>query len=384
MKIAIIIEDVNRVAGQERVVAELLDRLAPRHEVHLFCYSASEVPDGVTVHRLWHPPVKSFMVRALWMVLASWLAVRPRRFDAVLSQGGNALNQTHALVHNCLPRRWDLTRQVYWKLRPPSLRERLLRTIWYALVVRLERRAVRRCRNGRVLAVSHELADLLAQYHGVPREGIVVCENGVDHEVFTPDAADPARSRLREELDLRDDDLLALFLGGLWLEKGASYSIEALAHADRRLHLCLAGRDDPSPFIELAERHGVANRLHFLPPTDRPWEYYHAADLFLFPGHAEGFGLVAVEAAACGLPVLMTKVGVAERLITDGVSGYLISQNPQEIAERLNVLVDDPARRERMGQAAAQASFSFSWERQAGEIEQALLVWCESNAQTFQ
>jgi len=372
MKIAIIIEDVNRVAGQERVVAELLHRLATRHEIHLFCYEASDIPGGVIMHRLRQPRVHSFMVRALWIVLASWFAVRVRRYDAVLSQGGNALNQTHTLVHNCLARRWELTRQVYWKLRPPSLVERLLRTFWYTTVVRLERRAVRRCRQGRTLAVSHELADLLSHYHGVPREEITVCENGVDHQVFFPDPADPARSRLRAEMGVAEDDVLAIFLGGLWLEKGATYSVEALSRTDARLHLCLAGRDDPEPFRTLAAKLGVAQRLHFLPGTDRPWEYFRAADLLLFPGHAEGFGLVAVEAAACGLPVLMTRVGVGERLVQDGVSGYLISQECDEIAERLNALVCNPEERRRMGATAYAASLQFSWDRQATEVEQAL------------
>ncbi|MEN6643284.1 MAG: glycosyltransferase family 4 protein [Armatimonadia bacterium] len=373
MRIAIIIEDVNKVAGQERVVAELAQRLAPRHDVHIFCYTAADLPESVTVHRLRKPPCHFFMARALWIVVASLFAVKRSQFDAILSQGGNALNQTHTLVHNCLARRWELTRSHYWRLRPPSLLQRLIRTVWYRIVVALERRAVRRCRDGHTLTVSAELADLLARYHDVPREDMTVCENGVDHERFRPDANDPARAALRKQLELPDDAVLALFLGGIWLEKGVTYSIEGLAQSDPRAHLCLAGRDDPAPFLALAQKLGVADRLHFLPPTDHPWEYYHAADLFLFPGHAEGFGLVAVEAAACGLPVLMTRVGVAERLLTDGVSGYLISQDPTEIATRLNTLAADPQLRRQMGEAAALASQRFSWDRQAAEIEAALM-----------
>ena len=372
MKIAIIVEDVNKSAGQERVVAELATRLAARHEVHLFCYTAADVPATVTIRRLRPPPCRSFMARALWMVTASYLAVRPNQFEVVLSQGGNALNQTFALVHNCLAGRWELTRSDYWRLRRPGPGQRLLRALWYRIVVALERRAVRRCRDGRTLAVSGELADLLSRAHGVPREGLVVCENGVDHAAFYPNPADPARPALREQLGLSPDDLLALFLGGLWLEKGATYSVEALVHAGPRVHLCLAGRDDPEPFRKLAERLGVADRLHFLPPTDRPWEYYRAADCLVFPGHAEGFGLVAVEAAACGLPVLMTRVGVAERLITDGVSGYLIDRDPAQIAARLDGLAADPELRRSMSAAAVATSERFSWERQAAEIEAAL------------
>lgn len=372
MRIAIIIEDVNRRAGQERVLAELLWRLVPRHEVHLFCYEAEDIPPEVVVHRLRRPPVKSFMAGALWIVVRSLLAVNPRRFDVVLSQGGNALNQTHTLVHACQAQRWQLTREVYWPLAPPSLPERLLRTFWYRVTAGLEGRAVRRCSPGGVLAVSAELANQLSRYHRVPRESILVCENGVDHERFQPDPTSPRRAALRRELGLGEDDVLALFLGGLWLEKGAWYSVQALPHCPPTLHLCLAGRDDPAPFRRLAESLGVADRLHFLPPTDRPWEYYQAADLFLFPGHSEGFGLVAAEAAACGLPVLMARIGVAEQLIEEGVSGFLVDHDPLQIADRLSELVTDPQRRRRMGERAHVAALRFTWERQAAEIEAAL------------
>ena len=372
MKIAILIEDVNKSAGQERVIAELVARLVKRHEVHLFCFEARDIPPQVIVHRLRRPPLRFFMVRALWMVLAGRLAVHPRAYDVVLSQGGNALNQTHTLVHTCLAKRWELTRRVYWRLRPPSLSERVIRSLWFKLVVTLERRAVRRCRNGRTLAVSHELAEVLSREHGVPREGIIACENGVDHERFRPDPQDPARARLRAAMGLQEDDLLALFLGGRWIEKGASYAVEALTHVNPRVHLCLAGRDRPEPFVAQATRLGVADRLHILPATERAWEYYHAADAFVLPGHEEGFGLVAVEAAACGLPVLMTPVGVAERLIEDGVSGFLIAQDPREIAQRLDWLAADAGRRRQMGRAANTSSLKFSWDRQASEIEAAL------------
>jgi len=372
MKIAIAIEDVNKSAGQERVIAELVARLVPRHEVHLFCFAAQDIPPAVIVHRLPQPPLRFFMVRALWMVLMTWLRVKARDYDVVLSQGGNAVNQTHTLVHTCLALRWELTRKVYWRLRPPSLFERLLRTVWFNLVVPLERRAVRRCRNGRTFTVSQELAEVQSQRHGVPLAGLIPCENGVDHDRFQPQPDDPARLPLRRTMGLKDGDLLALFLGGRWLEKGASYAVEALAHSAPQVHLCLAGRDDPAPFRALAEQLGVAERLHFLPATERPWEYYHAAEVFVLPGHEEGFGLVAVEAAACGLPVLMTRVGVAERLIEDGVSGYLIMQDAEQIAAHLSELAADSPLRQRLGQGAEQSARKFSWDRQAAEIEAGL------------
>jgi UDP-glucose:(heptosyl)LPS alpha-1,3-glucosyltransferase len=369
LRIAVIAEDVHQRGGQERVLAELLTRLSLRHEVHLFGYRAEDLPPAVIFHRLRSPFPRTVRTRAVCIALLTRWRVRPRDYDVILSQGGNALIQNFALMHTCQAERRRLLREIYASGVSPA--RRLLQSLWYALIVRLERRAVRRCRGGRVLAVSQDLARLLCQHHGLQPEDITVCANGVDHTRFFPQADAPARSGIRGALGLPEDALLALFLGGLWREKGAAYSVAALAQADPRVHLCLAGGDDPAPFAALATSLGVADRLHFLPPTEHPEDCYHAADVFLFPGHHEGFGLVALEAAACGLPVLMTRVGVAEQLVRDDQSGYLIERDPVQIAQLLNRLVAEPELRQRLGQGAQEASLAFSWERQAEQIEAA-------------
>ena len=368
MRIAVIAEDVNRTGGQERVVCELLQRLAPHHDVHLYCYTAADLAPEVTLHRL-RSPGGSVMLRALWMVIASTVLVRRSCFDIILSQGGNTLVQNVALVHTCQAQRRELTHQGYWRLQPPSPVERLVRTVWLKLVTALERRAVRRCRNGRTIAVSAHLRDLLCRYHGVSPDDICVCENGVDHERFAPSPSPSRRQALRQKLEVADDELLAVFVGGLWLQKGVTHSLEALAQTRCRVKLCLAGGDDPAFFTHMAEDLGVADRVCFLPPTDRPWEVFQAGDVLLFPGHSEGFGLVALEAAACGLPIVMTPIGIAGRLVEDGVTGFLVNQDASEIAGRLDQLAADSDLRRRMGQAARERSREFSWDRQAREIE---------------
>jgi glycosyltransferase involved in cell wall biosynthesis len=371
LRLALIAEHIHRHGGQERVTAELVSRLAQRHEVHLYCYSAADLPPEVTVHRLWCPG-RSATLQALFIPLLSALALRPRRFDAVLSQGGNALRQNFVICHTCHASR----RRAAARPHPQQPRENrpwrflhYLRSLWARS---MEGRAVRRCA-GRVIAVSTALAQVLAAEHGVRREDILVAPNGVDHQLFNPERRRAQREETRRELGLAEGEFCLLFVGGMWFEKGLPLLVWALARLPAPARLVVVGKGDTAALAAVAQEAGVADRVLVVGPSAEVDRYYAAADCFAFPSEAEGFGLVLAEAAACGLPLIATPVGIAPELIEDGVSGYLVTRDPRQIAQRLEVLAGDPALRERMGQAAHERARALTWDSQAERIERFFL-----------
>ncbi len=372
MQIAILIEDVSRTGGQERVIAELAPRLAQNHEIHLYCLTARDIDEElIHVHRL-RAPCRFTMARALWFTFTAGRAARRAGHDLLLSQGGNSLHQDAVLCHTCQAFRatlWD----AHWRLRPPTLFQRLVRRLWTRIVVNLERRAVRACR-GHVAAVSDELKRQLMAYHGLQDEDVVVTPNGVDHSVFHPGTRQQFRRPTRRRLGLSDQDFVVVYVGGQWLQKGVTHLIDALAKMQHQgAHLLVVGSDDPAFFREYAQQRAVEHRVHFPGATPRPQEYYGAADCLGLPTGAEGFSLVALEAAACGLPVLMTRVGIAGELIQDGITGFLIEGRGDDIAAKLDFLAENEARRRQMGQAAAAAAKRFSWDAQAAALERLLV-----------
>ena len=371
LRLAVIIEHVNRHGGQERVIAELVSRLCRRHEVHVYCYGAEDLPPEVIVHRLWRPG-RSSTLQALCIPLLSTLAVRPRDYDAVLSQGGNALRQNFVLCHIChAPRRRAAARpQAQQPGEPLPWRCLLYLRHWWAAA--MEGRAVRRCA-GRVIAVSAALAQMLAAEHGVRREDILVAPNGVDHEFFNLERRAACREEARRELGLAEGEFCVLFVGGRWAEKGLSFLVAALARLEGPARLVVRGKGDNAALAALAAEAGVADRVQWVPPRPEVHRYYAAADCFAFPSEAEGFALVLAEAAACGLPLISTPVGIAPELIAEGVSGYLITRDARQIAQRLQMLAGDPALRERMGRASAERVRGFTWDNQAELVEQFLL-----------
>jgi len=380
LRIALVIEDVGPGGGQERVIAELAPRLARNHDLHLFCFEARDVPlDGITVHRLRDPRLPLGM-RALWFMLASSLAIRPRDFDVILSQGGNCLVQNAMLAHTGHRERRRIRRELQQRGRQRTI----VRRAWEALrdraFIRLEARAVRRCR-GRIMTVSRSLSGYFLREYGLLPEQVHVTRNGVDHAVFHRGLREEARPRIRACLGIGEDEFVAIFMGGRWHEKRLVEVVQALGLTRAPVRLVVVGDGERAPFEAIAAEAGARERLLFVAHVDRPQEYLAMADCLVAPNPEEPFGLVTLEAAACGLPLIAARTGAALDLVEDGVSGFFVEPEPAQIAPRLDELARDRERVTAMGEAAWERAQAFSWERQAEEIEALLLRFAAEEAE---
>ncbi|MGH2659665.1 MAG: glycosyltransferase, partial [Actinomycetota bacterium] len=123
--------------------------------------------------------------------------------------------------------------------------------------------------------------------------------------------------------------------------------------------------------MDLAGALGVGERVMFFPPQPqaRLADFYAAAECTLVPSRSESFGLVALEAQACGSPVVAAAVGGLRYLVADGVTGFLVEgHDPGDHAERLLELLRHPGLARRMGEAGVAFSLRFSWDATAAEI----------------
>ena len=122
----------------------------------------------------------------------------------------------------------------------------------------------------------------------------------------------------------------------------------------------------------LAEELGVAGRLSFLnavPHSDLPL-YYNAADVCVVPSYYESFGLVALEAMACGVPVVASRVGGLKETVQDGRTGYLVPWRcPERFAERLDLLLRNEQLRRSLGREGRAAAGRFRWPEVATRVE---------------
>jgi D-inositol-3-phosphate glycosyltransferase len=219
-----------------------------------------------------------------------------------------------------------------------------------------------------------EAQDLVSCYDADPCR-LSVVQPGVDLDRFRPIPG--ATVAARRALGLPERGYVVAFVGRIQPLKGPDVLINALAHSPLReedvtVVICGgpsgSGLDRPTSLIELASSLGVSHKVRFLPPQtgEALASLYRAADLVAVPSHNESFGLVALEAQACGTPVVAAAVGGLVTAVTDGVSGVLVDgHDPRDWSRVLGRLLLAPARRLQLSVGAVRHASNFSWDRTA-------------------
>ena len=231
-----------------------------------------------------------------------------------------------------------------------------------------------------IVASAPDEREWLIDLYAAHPERIHVIPPGVDHATFRPGDREAAKA----DLGLSGKQVL-LFVGRLQPLKGADTAIEALEHliAWGRLRKeeatlvivggasGVAGAAEPARLQRLAEDLGLASVVRFVAaqPHRKLPGYYKAADVCLVPSHAESFGLVALEAQACGTPVVAAGVGGLRSIVRHGQTGFLVQPGAgAAFAERVWRILSDRPLATNMGRLAVCGSSDFSWERSADEL----------------
>lgn len=209
-----------------------------------------------------------------------------------------------------------------------------------------------------VLSVSGALADRMTHVVGFPRYRIQVIPNGVDTERFRP--LDSTKSELRRQLGLPPSGLLIGMVARFVRFKDHAGVIRAVAMLRGRgtqTHLAFAGSGPLRGELEqLASALGVSDCVHFLGEMPRVERLLHALDVFVSnSSHNEGMSNAILEALACAIPVVATRVAASPELLDEGSAGLLISpRDPDALATALRQLVDKPELRKLLSQAGRQ------------------------------
>jgi D-inositol-3-phosphate glycosyltransferase len=239
-----------------------------------------------------------------------------------------------------------------------------------------------------VIAATPLDRDHMLQHYVADPSRIHIIPCGVNREQFLPIPQYDARATLAPAIP--NNHLVAVCIGRMEPLKGMDYLIQAMALLRERypawqdrLRLWLIGGEPESAqaywnseqqrLATLRDRLGLTEHVHFLggQPHERLPLYYAAADVCVVPSLYESFGLVALEAQACGCCVVASDVGGLRATIIHEQSGVLVPpSNPHALADQLGALFANPAYRATLGAAAAQRAAEFSWSRIAERIVQ--------------
>ncbi len=216
-----------------------------------------------------------------------------------------------------------------------------------------------------IATTRHEL-DAMNDIYNIEPTGVAVIPCGVDTNLFRPLDMEECKKRI----DLQNKRVI-LFVGRIEPLKGLDLLLQAVAQVENQENLRLVivgGRkenyEEISRLQVLAETLGIESITQFkgAVPQDQLPIYYNAADICLLPSYYESFGLVALEAQACGTPVIASRVGGLPTIVRDNETGYLISWHcPEPFAEHLEMLLQNEPLRHAMGQAGRRRALDLSW-----------------------
>jgi D-inositol-3-phosphate glycosyltransferase len=242
-----------------------------------------------------------------------------------------------------------------------------------------ERRVLRRA--DRIVAATIAEVTQLRFLYKAPSEKLVVIPPGVDVSHFYPIPADEAKMYV----GLKSDDRMVLFVGRIEPLKGVDTLIQAMSclqlKESQRVHLAIIGGDpSASPremsgemarLQKLCDDLSVGQTVVFLGKRDQdrlPY-YYSAAELLVMPSHYESFGMVALEAMACGTPVIASEVGGLAYLVRDGETGFTIpDQEPEALCEKISWLLNDHELHRTMSARAVEYAQDYAWEKITEQI----------------
>jgi glycosyltransferase involved in cell wall biosynthesis len=273
-----------------------------------------------------------------WSPLISLGAIVPNRVDVVIVQFCNA----------------GFAQQGIIRFSRSSWLWRLHGLVSQALALGFEHWCYRPERVRRMTAVSELVKEELQAHYEVASVPIDVIPNGVDLERFRPDA--DIRQRERQRLGLSPDELAAIFVGGDWRRKGLEIAIEAVAQTGWTL--IVVGQGDTAAWNATAYARGA--KVHFCGHLTEPERVLCAADAFMLPSRYEGFALVTIEAAAAGLPLLVTAATGAATLV-ERAGGQALPHDAAAFAAELQRLGSNADLRTDIGLRARAAAEELAW-----------------------
>lgn len=232
-----------------------------------------------------------------------------------------------------------------------------------------------------LLVDSHSQREFLIEQNIAPPKKMEVLGSGsicgVDTNRFKPDPI--ARKEVRESLGIREDDIILLFVGRLNRDKGIHELLEAfhMLPSSPSTHLILVGRDEEGIQHSLQQIvNSQPQNIHFMGQSDQPERYMAAADIFVMPSHREGFGLSVIEAAAAGIPAIVSDVYGLQDAVIGAETGFLFEkQNASDLLSKVDQLLSDTELRGQLGsQARNRAKAVFTCKALTDEYRSFLLT----------
>ena len=368
------VRDLTRELGRQGIGVDVYTRSQDEHQPHL----KHDLGNGNRVFHIPAGPERPLPKTELFQCLPEF--VGGARLAAALLEERYDLIHSHywlsGVVAHKLRQWWDVP-MIHMAHTLGDVKNRVaLREDEYEPKLRLDNEAQLTLWSDGMIASTESERDDLYRISPKANGNVAVIPPGVDLDVFHP----YPQNQARHELDMPPGDKIVLFVGRIEPLKGIETLLRALQQMQEsgamppRLCLSVIGGDPSKPretrhaelekMMILRDDLGLGDIVTFLGRRAQETLHYHysAADVVVMPSHCESFGMVALEAMACGTPVIATDVGGLAQLVREGETGFLVpGRDPHALGNRLQLLLSDAALRARLGRQASDHAASYAW-----------------------
>lgn len=318
MKIALIRQRYTPFGGAERFVANAVQALRAEG-ASLTVVTRQWESGGEGESLICNPPYLGSLWRDWGFARCVCDMLQKHSFDLV---------QSHERIACCdvfragdgVHREWLAQRR---RVLGPLGKLRLALNPYHRYVLAAEKNLFSSPRLKAVICISRMVKDDIRRHYDVPEDKLHLIYNGVDTSAFHPSLAAKHRENTRAAFGIPLDAPLFLFVGSGFERKGLAVALKAMTELPEEAHLLVVGKDKQmKKFMRQAANPGIAGRIHFAGGQKDVKPFYGAADALVFPTLYEPFGNVALEAFACGLPVITSTSSGAAELIREGENGF--------------------------------------------------------------
>ena len=369
MKIALTFPACHRRCGVERVVLEVANYLASGgHDIQLI---SSEVSGDID------PRVRLILLPRGKIAALELYRFRKRATRVLMNVPGHAFgafgvqSPANGIVWvQSVHARWlqiSKAKRRGWA----KLRQRL--NPFHYAAINLEKRCFRLGNYRRLIALSDQVKNDLQELYDVPSDDIDVLPNGYSPKEFNLTYRSTVRAAMRKQHGIADNQRTIAFVANELERKGFAPLMRAIARLKRPdVTLLVVGRVTPERYRKEMRRLEISDQVRFVGPTTDVAKFYAAADIFALPTEYEAWGLVIVEALACGLPVLTSRLAGAAVAVREGVTGELLDDpsSVSEIAYKLERLLARPTEN---APAIAESVEAYAWPNILARYEQILI-----------
>lgn len=348
LRLALVRQRYTPFGGAERLVSNAIQALSAEGASLTVVTRRWETGDGHD-HLICNPPYLGSLWRDWGFARCVCDTLKKRSFDLV---------QSHERIACCdvfragdgVHREWLAQRRRVLGLLG---RLRLALNPYHHYVLAAEKKLFASPRLKAVICISRMVKEDIQRHYGVPDDKLHIIYNGVDTTYFHPSLAESHRQPTRAIYDIPPEAPLFLFVGSGFQRKGLAVVLRALAQLPESSHLLVVGKDKQmKALIRFAEQLGLIDKVHFAGGQEDVRPFYGASDALVFPTLYEPFGNVALEAMACGLPVVTSSKSGAAELIREGENGFVCDPlDHQQLATAMTKLLS-PALRQSAGLAA--------------------------------